>query len=193
MGMVTELLTPEFETKLAILQNKAMEAGTILDPEVLEFIAGNVTTNIRELEGVLRQVVLEAQLENRVPTVQTAAEVFKRLYRAKEIIGYDIERLKRERNKISSKDVMEAVALYYRVPLTDLLSEVRKKEILLPRQICMYIIRHELEESYEKIGEDFGGKLHTTVMNACNKVLKAIKKDSRIVRDINAIKKDIGL
>ncbi len=193
MGMVTELLPPEFETRIAILQNKCMEANVIVDPEVLEFIAANVTTNVRELEGVLRQVILEAELENRVPTIQSAADVFKKLYRAKEIIGYDIERLKMDRSKITSKEVMEAVALYYRVPLTDLLGEARKKEILLPRQVCMYIIRHELDESFEKIGEDFGGKMHTTVINACNKVLKALKKDSRIVRDINAIKKEIGL
>lgn len=193
MGMVVELLAPEFETKIAILQNKCMEAGMIVDPEVLEFIASNVTTNVRELEGVLRQVLLEAQLENRVPTIQAAADVFKKLYRAKEIIGYDIERIKRDRSKISAKDVMEAVAFYYRLQVNELTGEVRKKEILMPRQICMYIIRHELEESYEKIGTDFGGRMHTTVINACNKVLKAIKKDSRIVRDINAIKKGIGL
>lgn len=193
MGMVAEILPPEFETRIAILQNKCMEANVIMDPEVLEFIATNVKSNVRELEGVLRQVILEAELENRVPTIQSAADVFKKLYRAKEIIGYDIERLKMDRSKISSRDVMEATALYYRVPLTDILGEARKKEVLLPRQISMYIIRHELDESFEKIGEDFGGKMHTTVINACNKVLKALKKDSRMVRDINAIKKEIGL
>lgn len=192
MGMVTELLPPEFETKIAILQNKCMDMQVLIDPSVLEFIAANVTTNVRELEGVLRQVAIEAQLENRVPTVKTAATVFKKLYRAKEIIGYDIDNRRRD-GALTSRDVMEAVALYYRVSLVDLMGEVRKKEVLLPRQVCMYIIRHELQESYEKIGCDFGGRLHTTVINSCNKILKNLKKDSRLVRDINAIKREIGL
>ena len=190
--MVTELLPPEFETKIAILQNKCMDMQVLIDPSVLEFIAANVTTNVRELEGVLRQVAIEAQLENRVPTVKTAATVFKKLYRAKEIIGYDIDNRRRD-GALTSRDVMEAVALYYRVSLVDLMGEVRKKEVLLPRQVCMYIIRHELQESYEKIGCDFGGRLHTTVINSCNKILKNLKKDSRLVRDINAIKREIGL
>jgi len=193
MGMVTEILMPEFETRVAILQQKSSEAGMLIDPEVLEFIAANVTTSIRELEGVLRQVIAEAQIEDRVPTVKCAADVFKKLYRAKEIIGYDIEKKRLDRSIMTSRDVMEAVCCYYRVTVDELVGDVRKKEVMVPRQVCMYIIRHELDESFEKIGEDFGGRMHTTVMNACNKVLKKIKKDSRLIRDINAIKKEIGL
>lgn len=192
MGMVTEILFPDFETKVAILQEKCQEMQIIIDPEVLQFIAGNVNTNVRELEGVLRQVVAEAQLENRVPTVRSAAEVFKKLYRAKEIIGYDIKN-KDEKVSMTAKEVMEAVSSYYRITVDDLMSEIRKKEFLIPRQVCMYIIRHELEESYERIGQDFGGKKHTTVMHACGQVLRKLKKDSRLVRDINAIKREIGL
>lgn len=192
MGMVTEILFPDFETKVAILQQKCLESQVIIDPEVLQFIAANVNTNIRELEGVLRQVIAEAQIENRVPTIRSAAEVFKKLYRAKEIIGYDIEK-RDEKISTTARDVMEVVACYYRITLDDLMSEVRKKEFLVPRQVCMYIIRHELSESYERIGQDFGGKKHTTVMHACVQILKKLKKDSRLVRDINAIKREIGL
>jgi len=192
MGMVTEILFPDFETKVAILQEKCLEMQMIIDPEVLQFIAANVNTNIRELEGVLRQVVVEAQLGNRVPTVRCAAEVFKKLYRAKEIIGYDLEK-RDEKISMTAKDVMEAVSCYYRITLDELMSEIRKKEFLVPRQVCMYIIRHELEESYERIGQDFGGKKHTTVMHACGQILMKLKKDSRLVRDINAIKREIGL
>jgi len=192
MGMVTEILFPDFETKVAILQQKCLELQVIIDPEVLQFIAGNVNTNIRELEGVLRQVIAEAQIENRVPTIRCAAEVFKKLYRAKEIIGYDLDK-KNEKVSMTARDVMNVVACYYRITLEDLMSEVRKKEFLVPRQVCMYLIRHELSESYERIGQDFGGKKHTTVMHACVQILKKLKKDSRLVRDINAIKRDIGL
>jgi len=127
MGMVTEILFPDFETKVAILQEKCLEMQMIIDPEVLQFIAANVNTNIRELEGVLRQVVVEAQLGNRVPTVRCAAEVFKKLYRAKEIIGYDLEK-RDEKISMTAKDVMEAVSCYYRITLDELMSEIRKKE-----------------------------------------------------------------
>ena len=193
MGMVTELLMPDFETRVAILQTKCMEHEVIVTPDVLEFIAANVNTSIRELEGVLRQVIAEAEIEKRVPTVNSAAEVFRKLYRAKEIIGLDIERKMADRSAMSARDVMEAVACYYRVTIDDLVGDVRKKEIMIPRQVCMYIIRRELEESFERIGEDFGGRMHTTVMNACNRIVKNLKKDSRLVRDINAIKKEMGL
>jgi chromosomal replication initiator protein len=192
-GMVTELVMPEYETRVAILQAKAQDSGMILDPEVLEFVAANVTSSVRELEAVLRQVIGEAQLEERVPTIKSAVEVFKKLYRANEIIGYDIDKRQRGTEALTSKDVMEVVATYYRVTIDDLVGEVRKKEVMVPRQVCMYIIKHELDESYEKIGADFGGRMHTTVMNACNKVLQKIKKDSRLVRDINAIKREMGL
>ena len=193
MGMVAEVLMPDLETRMAILQSKCMQSGMLVDPEVLDFIAANVGTSVRELEGVLRQVIAEAQLESRVPTVRSAAVVFERLYRAKEIIGYDINNRKDGSEALSAKDVMEVVAGYYRVTIEDLVGEVRKKEIMIPRQVCMYIIRHELAESYEKIGSDFGGRMHTTVINSCNKVMQKLKKDSRLVRDINAIKREMGL
>ena len=192
MGMVTELLLPDLETKIAILQSKCMEHGALVDNEVLEFIAANINSNVRELEGVLRQVLAEAHLENRVPTVRSAAGVFKKLFKAQEIIGFEIEKKRRE-NAATTRDVLEIVSEYYRVPIEDLISEKRTKEILMPRQICMYIVRHELDHSLEKIGEDFGGRNHTTVMNACKKIVQKLKGDERLVRDINAIKREMGL
>lgn len=193
MGMVTELSLPDFETKLAILQEKCMESGVIIDNEILEFVAGNVNTNIRELVGVLRQIIAESQLENRVPTIRTAAEVFKKLYKAQEIIGYEVERKKIEGRAVTPKDVVDIVASYYRVTSDDLVGEKRDREVMVPRQVCMYLIRHELNQSFERIGEDFGGRNHTTVMNACKKVVNKLKADSKLVKDINAIKKEIGL
>ena len=193
IGMVVEVLMPEFETRVAILQDKCMEWQMILDPEVLQFIAANVSSSVRELESVLRQVVGEAKIDNRVPTVKSAADVFKKLYRAKEIIGLDVDRGRDESFVMTSDDVMKFVSSYYRVTVDELKGEVRKKEVMVPRQVCMYMIRHELQESFEKIGQDFGGRIHTTVMNACNNVIKNLKNNSRLVRDINAIKREMGL
>lgn len=192
MGMVTELVMPDLETRIAILQEKCMEQEVLVDPEVIEFIAANVTSSIRELVGVLRQVLAEAELEHRTPTLRSAAEVFKKLFKAQQIIGYEIEKKQRE-GAATSRDVMEIVASYYRVPVDEIIGDSRNKEVLVPRQICMYIIRHELSHSLERIGEDFGGRNHTTVINACKKIIGKLKSDQRLVKDINAIKREMGL
>ncbi len=193
MGMVVELMFPDFETRVAILQQKCQEFEVLIDPSVIEFIANNVHNNVRELEGVLRQAVAEAELEDKVPTIHSVARIIKRLNKAQKIIGYDIEA---KRNGFIAKtidDVMDIVSNYYEVTVDDLKGKGRKKEIMIPRQVCMYIIKNELGHSYEKIGDDFGGRNHTTVMHACNKLSKKVKSDLRLVRDINAIKREMGM
>ncbi|MDD3862105.1 MAG: chromosomal replication initiator protein DnaA [Candidatus Gracilibacteria bacterium] len=193
MGMVVELLMPDYETRLAILNQKCREAQMIVDPEVLAFIANNVTDSVRALDGVLRQVMAEAQLTDRVPTLRTAAEVIRRLNKAQKIIGFDIEAKQMEARAKSAIDVMNIVAEYYGVDLEQLKGVCRHTEIMVPRQICMYLIKNELGDSYEKIGSVFGGKNHTTVMHACNKITEKLKTNIRLVRDLNSIKKEMGL
>lgn len=193
MGMVVELLFPDYETRLAILNQKCKEFEVIIDPEVLNFIANNVHNNVRELEGVLRQVVAESQLSDGVPTIRSVAEIIKRLDKAQKIIGYDIELKKNCPLVKTTNDVMQLVAEYYNLTTDDLIGKDRHKEIMIPRQICMYLIKRELGQSYEKIGMDFGGRNHTTVMHACNKTASKLKKDIRLIRDVNAIKKEMGL
>ncbi len=92
-----------------------------------------------------------------------------------------------------SDEILSVVAKYFRLSKQDLMSDDRRKEILLPRQICMYLIRQELHEAYEKIGADFGGKNHATVLHACNKIIDMLKQDQRMVRDVHEIKKELGL
>lgn len=193
MGMVVELLFPDFETRMAILNQKCQEFEVLIDPEVLNFIAGNVHNSVRELEGVLRQVVAESELSNSVPTIHSVAKILKRLNKAQKIIGYDIDSKNKNAIVKNSDDVMHVVAEYYNLAITDLTGADRHKEVMLPRQLCMYLIKHELDESYEKIGCEFGGRNHTTVMHACNRTAGRLKKDVRLVRDVNAIKREMGL
>ncbi len=192
MGMVVELLFPDYETRLAILNQKCGEFEVLIDPDVLGFIANNVHHNVRELEGVLRQAVAETELNDSVPTIRSVAEIIKRLDKAQKIIGYDIE-AKRELIVKTADDVMQLVAEYYSLTVDDLVGKDRHKEIMVPRQICMYLIKNELGQSYEKIGGDFGGRNHTTVMHACNKTASKLKKNVRMVRDVNALKREMGL
>jgi chromosomal replication initiator protein len=192
MGMVVELLMPDYETRVAILRQKCREFEVIIDPDVLNFIATNIEGSVRGLEGVLKAAIAESQLGNRVPTIRSVAEIIKRFNKAQDIIGYDIE--KKKENKIKSiDDVVQFVAEYFGVSANSIKGSDRHKELMVARQVCMYLIKNEMGHSYEKIGLNFGGRNHTTVMHACNKISEQVKNDAKIVRDINAIKRDMGL
>ncbi len=193
MGMVTELLLPDFETRLAILQQKCGEYGVIMDPEVLCFIATNVQTSVRELEGVLKQVVADMQLFERVATIRSVADIIRRMNKAQKIIGYDIEARGGKIVARSAADIMNIVADYYGVTVDQIVGKDRHRGVMVPRQISMYLIKNELGDSYEKIGMGFGGRNHTTVMHACSKTVDMLKTDLRLVRDLNAIKREMGL
>ncbi|KKP37420.1 MAG: Chromosomal replication initiator protein DnaA [Candidatus Peregrinibacteria bacterium GW2011_GWA2_33_10] len=200
MGMIVDVQFPGYETRLAILQQKCREHQVLLSPEVLEFIAYNVRDSIRELEGILMQAIAQSQLEGRVPTLKSVADLMAKLnssYEKNGFNGYEYPISSRQQaaniRPRNIDDVIDVVSAYFRIPRTDLLSEARKKEIMMPRQICMYLIRKELNFSFESIGKEFGGKNHTTVMHACDKIIKQLKREERLVLDINAIKKELGL
>ncbi|MFH1218333.1 MAG: chromosomal replication initiator protein DnaA [Candidatus Peregrinibacteria bacterium] len=192
MGMVVELLAPDFETRMAILRQKSQEFEVLLDPEITDFISNNVIGSVRELEGVLRQVVAESQLSDRVPTIKSVAEIVRRLNKAQKIIGYDLVEGDGACAK-NGQDVMKIVSEYYKVSVGDLTGKDRHKEYMVPRQLAMYLIKNELDESYEKIGGEFGGRNHTTVMHACSRTAKRLRKDIRLIRDANTIKREMGL
>jgi len=192
MGMVVEIQLPDYETRLAILKSKCMESEAIVDPEVLEFIAYNVTSSIRELVGVLVSAIAESQLTESNPTIKTVAEAIRRMNGNKELKGY-IDQDEKRLVVRSVDDVIDVVARYFNLTKSDLIGDVRKKEVMLPRQICMYLIREVLDHSYEAIGDNFGGRNHTTVLHSCNKINEAITTDHRVKRDVNAIKKEIGI
>jgi len=193
-GMVVELLLPDFETRLAILQQKCQEYGVMFDPDVLNFVATNVKNSVRELEGILKQVVADIQLFDRLPTIRSVAEIIRRMDKAQEIIGYDLEGVRDQRSVSKNAiDVIEIVAQYYHVTVDELIGKSRQKEIMFPRQICMYLIKNELGHSYGKIGMGFSGRNHTTVMHSCNKTAEKLRTDVRLIRDLNAIKREMGL
>ena len=213
MGMVVEVLPPEYETRLAILQNKCMQEGVIIDPDVLSCVAYHVEESVRDLEGVLKSIIACMQLEKIQPTVEIALEKIRQIHKA-----VDANEVRRytgampggvpvgalgagaQRQGVATRGfvrnidlVMTTVAKYYNISKQDLVGDDRRKEILVPRQMCMYLIRKELDEAYEKIGADFGGKNHTTVLHACNKIHKMLQTDQRAVRDLAAIREELGL
>ncbi len=191
MGMLIEIQKPSFETRLAILRAKCAEYEMMIDPEVIEFIAFNVTASVREMIGVLVTAIGEAQLENAAPTLRTVAQVIRKLSRDQNVAEIDLK----DQNKTVVRgldDVVDIVARYFNLTKSDLIGADRKKEIMMPRQISMFLIREILNQSFESIGECFGGRNHTTVMHACNKVENQIRIDQKLQRDVNALKKELG-
>ena len=196
MGMIVDVTFPDYETCLAILIEKSTELDVHIPSDVLDFIALNVQSSIRELEGVLVQVVAFAKLEGETPSMQTVASILKKLGKI------DLVTSKEEltqspsdtiRRHTSGSDVIDLVAKYYNLTKYDLVGDRRAREIMIPRQVGMYILRSDFNYSYEKIGSEFGGRNHTTAMHACAKMKKMLKKDQNLQNELNDIKQVIGL
>jgi len=174
-GMIADIIAPDYETRLAILKTKAGEKKYEVDDEILAFIANSVTKNIRELEGSLNQLIATSRLTGVAPSLE----------KVEMILNSNKQQAK---NKLTTKTIIKIISDFYDVKEEALINQSRKREVVRPRQICMYLIRKELKNSYPFIGERFGGRDHTTVMHACNKVDKELQNNEDLVEEINLIK-----
>jgi chromosomal replication initiator protein len=156
-GMVADIQAPDLETRMAILRNKMEKKGSVLGEDILFYIAENVTSNIRELEGALNRLAVYQQMENRGMVLDQAKTILASIISTKKRVT-------------SAKKIAESVAEFYNISMEDLIKQSRKKEFVKPRQIAMYLIRKELDNSFPSIGDFFGGRDHTTVMHAVDKV-----------------------
>ncbi len=189
-GMIADVSQPDYETRLAILMEKAAEYELFLDRKVLEYIAEHVTRNVRELEGTLMQAVAQYELEQCMPTVQSMGGILGKLRgEEKEDDGVGFEKSKRQ---ATLQETLEAVSRYYSVSVQDMMGESRVREILLPRQITMHLAKKYINMSYENIGSAFGNRDHTTVMNAVKKIQQHMDADTQLLREVHAIEKELG-
>lgn len=176
-GMVADVSQPDIETKIAILENKAKERNFNLDQNVLEYIANNVKNNIRELEGALNRVIAFHEFNNTPPSIKTVKNILNDLL------------VNAQTKSTTPKDILEAVAKFYDIKKEELIGKGRKKELVWPRQITIYIMREEINTSYPTIGQELGGRDHTTAMHAYNKVFKEIKNENeKIKQEVESIK-----
>ncbi len=191
-GMIADISVPDYETRLAILAEKAAEYEIFLDMAVLQFIAEHATRNVRELEGILMQAVALYELEQRMPTVRSIAEVMRKLNKdpyAEEVpVGFEAP----EKRKSTFQDVLEAVSRYYSVSVQDMIGQSRVREILIPRQIAMFLGKKHLSLSFVRLGEVFSGRDHTTVMNANEKIEQRMHNDAQLLREVHAIEQELG-
>lgn len=179
-GAVFDIQPPEFETRVAILQKKAQDENMSVDMDIIYYIAENVKSNIRELEGALNTVSFYASIAGRKIDLDTAREALKN-----QIISYNTK----ETNILRIK---ETVADAYNVTVEELDSKKRSKNIAFPRQVAMYLARNLLDKSLPKIGEEFGGRDHTTVMHAIKRIEDEIEKDDMTRMRIEKITSDLN-
>ena len=168
-GLITDIQPPDLETRIAILRKKVKTDGIhVPDPQVLEFVASRVSTNIRELEGALTRVVAFSSLTGRAMTVELAQDVLKDVFPQGEAAEVSIRR------------IQELVVERFDMTLEELCGDKRSQNIVYPRQVAMYLSRELTDSSLPKIGKEFGGRDHTTVIHATSKIARLIREDRSV-------------
>lgn len=176
-GMIVDISAPDFETRCAILQNKAVGHGVTLDQDVVEYLATQVQSNIRELEGALNQLLAFCEMRQLEPDINVATGIF--------------GSLKTRPKHLSAKQIVEKTARYYQLNTEDILSAKRDKEIVVPRQVAMYLLRSELHLSFPKIANELGRKDHTTAMHSVEKISKELHFDNVLKEQVKELKEKI--
>ncbi len=174
-GMAIDVQMPDFETRCAILEAKSQASGITLEPATIEYLATNIKTNIRELEGALNQLLAYAEMRGITPDISTAEG----------LLG-DVRRSRPQH--ITAKQIVDRTAKHFRIDIKDICSPKRDKHIVVPRQIAMYLLRSELHMSFPNIAAELGRKDHTTAIHSVEKIEKAIKLDFLIREQVAEIK-----
>ncbi len=174
-GMVTDIKTPDFETRCAILKTKCIQKNLDLSDKIINYIAENVNSNIRELEGALNKISTHYELYNQEISLDITTEI--------------LENYTNRKNKnIEPEKIFKIVADFFSIDQEELLGKKRNKELVHPRQLSMYLLRHEIGYSYPQIGKALKGKDHTTIMYGVKKIAKDLKKNDNLQREITLIK-----
>lgn len=174
MGMSIDMHIPDFETRCAIIQTKAEQHGTSLSQPVVEYLANFIQSNIRELEGVLNQLLAFCEMRGIVPDVTVTQAV--------------LGNTKARPKHISAKQIIERTAKHFQIPIEDIVGPKRDKDIVVPRQVAMYILRSELHLSFPKIARELGRKDHTTAIHSVEKIEKEVAFDPDIKNAVLEIK-----
>ncbi len=190
-GLSVDVQMPNYETRLAIVQEKAKELSLFLPSDVQECIAANIRRNLREVENVLNKILAELEITQVSPTIQSVGKIFRKLNPDESLVNSETS--KTNGFVKSPDDIITVVSEYFQVPATELLGESRKQGCVFPRQIAWLLCKDILKMSYESIGHDFHGKNHTTVMHGIKKVEQMVREDSATARHVHALKKDLGV
>lgn len=175
MGMTIDIQMPDFETRCAIIEAKSALSGVELGRDTVEYLAKNIKTNIRELEGALNQLLAYAEMRGITPDINTAEGLLGNVRRSRP-------------QHVSAKQIIDKTAKYFSLTPVEICSEKRDKHIVTPRQIAMYLLRSELHLSFPKIANELGRKDHTTAIHSVEKIEKSIKLDFTIREQVAEIR-----
>lgn len=173
-GMIVDVAAPDYESRLIILKNKLSKQNVSLSPDLLDFLASSVDGNIRELEGIINSIAMQTQVRGRELNIIDIKNLIKNSAKPKKLI--------------SIKDVVKIVSDFYNIEENNIYEKTRKKEVVKPRQVIMYILREDMNISYPSIGEKLGGRDHTTVIHSCEKVKEEIKSNQILLQEVNHIR-----
>lgn len=173
-GMIVDIPEPDFESRLAIIRSKFMSNGFMPSPETIDFLAQAVAGNIRDIEGIINSIVVQTELKKREVNINEIKELIKNNVKQKKTLSY--------------KEVVKIVSEFYKIDEESIYEKTRRKEVIKPRQIIMYILREDFSISYPSIGEKMGGRDHTTVIHSCEKIKKEIKLDDVLLGEIQQIR-----
>ncbi|MGR3741104.1 chromosomal replication initiator protein DnaA [Companilactobacillus sp. DQM5] len=178
-GLSVDITAPDLETRIAILRTKADYENLEIPDETLSYIAGQIDSNVRELEGALVRVQAYSTIQKSDITTSLAADAMKGLKLSKKKKGLTITR------------IQERVAKYFKISVEDIKGKKRVHSIVIPRQIAMYLSRELTDKSLPQIGQEFGGKDHTTVMHSCDKISEELKLDTELKKMVNDLKNEL--
>lgn len=178
MGMTIDVQMPDFETRCAILSAKASLSGVELPRDTVEYLANNIKTNVRELEGALNQLLALVEMRGIEPDISTAEGLLGNVRRTRP-------------QHLTSKQIIDRTAKHFQIPVEEICSGKRDKHIVVPRQIAMYLLRSELHLSFPKIAGELGRKDHTTAIHSVEKIEKAIKLDFVIREQVATIREKL--
>lgn len=178
-GLMTDIAPPDLETRIAILQQKAAARNMTLPSDVIEFVAKQIQSNVRELEGALTRLMATSEMTGRQISVQFARDTLV------DLVG--------RRAHITPSQVIEIVSRYYSISLQELVSASRNKELVIPRQVAMYLIRQETDASLPEIGGLLGGRDHSTVIHGIDRVKERLEAEDQLRRDVMSVREQLYL
>ncbi|MCX6765396.1 MAG: chromosomal replication initiator protein DnaA [Candidatus Moranbacteria bacterium] len=178
-GMIADIGKPDLETRMAILKAKSAERDIYLDDETIRFVAENIKSNIRELEGALNRIIAISEFNKKPPSLKFVRQSLSEIITSGKKKG------------VQHKHIIDAVSEFYGIDDKKLIIKGRKKEIARARQVAMYLMRSELNTSYPSIGERFGGRNHTTALHAFDKISREVEENEKLKEEIEIIKERI--
>jgi chromosomal replication initiator protein len=173
-GMIIEIPTPDKESRIQIFKKKADLLGLKLEMEIVEFLADNVEGNIREIEGVVNSIKCNTELKGKTLSIIDIKNLIKNTSKPKK--------------NIQVKDIIKIISDFYNIEEKSIYDKNRKKELVKPRQVIMYILREDFDISFPSIGEKLGGRDHTTVMHSCEKIKNNLQNDTILNNEIQQIR-----